>query len=264
MEQNKAEGEGVAYIWNLYRTWPGKGKESNLAPVSAQKGEGEERVGRTWPRLFSENSTTLPSLPYIPAVPNGPLSANSTAISFPVRSFSTNLRLEMSELSSKNSTEQRRKKPSARRVNDWPTKLPDAFPDSFSPLASIMFVNRGSENEIELSFELCEYKRNYISFDNFSSFVRGLVDELMWFLGCGVRSSSSQKGLFFAKFVIWMDIKCAFRNATILSSVRRYYESNFRFNKVGYELVARVPLAVRGTIKSRSKQCNFDSNCKLA
>lgn len=183
MEQNKAEGEGVAYIWNLYRTWPGKGKESNLAPVSAQKGEGEERVGRTWPRLFSENSTTLPSLPYIPAVPNGPLSANSTAISFPVRSFSTNLRLEMSELSSKNSTEQRRKKPSARRVNDWPTKLPDAFPDSFSPLASIMFVNRGSENEIELSFELCEYKRNYISFDNFSSFVRGLVDELMWFLG---------------------------------------------------------------------------------
>lgn len=87
MEQNKAEGEGVAYIWNLYRTWPGKGKESNLAPVSAQKGEGEERVGRTWPRLFSENSTTLPSLPYIPAVPNGPLSANSTAISFPIRSF---------------------------------------------------------------------------------------------------------------------------------------------------------------------------------
>lgn len=175
MEQNKAEGEGVAYIWNLYRTWPGKGKESNLG--LGPRGRGR----RTWPRLFSVPRIQQPSSLSSLTFPNGPLSANSTAISFPVRSFSTNLRLEMSELSSKNcsSTEQRRKKPSARRVNDWPTKLPDAFPDSpsprvrfSSPLASVIF-NRGSENEIDLSLEIREYKRNYF-FRQFFPLVGGL------------------------------------------------------------------------------------------
>lgn len=60
----------------------------------------------------------------------------------------------MSELCSKNS---RGKKPSARRVNDWATKLPDAFHLLLdSSLHLPCFVNRGSKNEIDLSFELFE------------------------------------------------------------------------------------------------------------
>lgn len=174
----------------------------------------------------------------------------------------------MLELCSKNS---RGKKPSARRVNDWATKLPDAFHLLLdSSLHLPCFVNRGSKNEIDLSFELFENIWKKVSL--WTVFSTRIRDERQrgFFCGCSFvfvnhhRHEKIYLFFFFAKFVIWMDIKCAFRNATILSSVRRYYESNFRFNKVGYELVARVPLAVRGTIKSRSKQCNFDSNCKLA
>lgn len=92
MEQNKAESLYLELIPNL------PGKESNLAEARG-----------TWYGSFPfENPTTLLSPLHSHSPP--PLLANSAAISFPVRSFRTNLRLETSEVSFKNSERRKRRR----------------------------------------------------------------------------------------------------------------------------------------------------------